>query len=131
MDFSDFGLPSTYGESLYGLIRILDMMVAACWRAGAEIAMIEIADGLLQRETQMLLESEDLRRRVRGVVVAGACSTSLLFATQYLAQLGHELLGGLRSHYEFTTLCPGSYLIEAPSSWLHLEGVLAVWLKSS
>jgi hypothetical protein len=69
----------------------MDLMGSACGRAGAEIAMIEIADGLLQPETRMLLESAEIRRRVRGVVVAGACSSSLLFATEYLLKLGHEV----------------------------------------
>jgi hypothetical protein len=90
-DFSDYGFPSTYGESLEDLIQLMDQMGAACGRAGAEIAMIEVADGLLQPETQMLLESDEVRRRVRGVVVAGACSSSLLFATEYLRKLGHEV----------------------------------------
>jgi hypothetical protein len=90
-DFSDYGFPSTYGESLDDLIRLMDLMGAACSRAGAEIAMVEIADGFLQPETQMLLESDEIRRRVRGVVVAGACSSSLLFATEYLQENGHEV----------------------------------------
>jgi|SRR5580658_328003 hypothetical protein len=90
-DFSDYGFPSTYGESVDDLIRLMDLMGAACGRAGAEIAMIEIADGLLQPETQKLLESDEVRRRVRGVVVAGECSSSLLFATEYLRKIGHEV----------------------------------------
>jgi hypothetical protein len=90
-DFSDYGFPSTYGESLDDLIRVMDQMGQACGRAGAEIAMIEIADGLLQQETRMLLESDEVRRRVRGVVVAGACSSSLLFATEYLRRVGHDV----------------------------------------
>jgi hypothetical protein len=90
-DFSDYGFPSTYGESLDDLIRLIDLMGAACGRAGAEIAMIEIADGFLQPETQMLLESDEIRRRVKGVVVAAPCSSSLLFATEYLRRLGHEV----------------------------------------
>jgi hypothetical protein len=90
-DFSDYGFPSTYGESLTELVRLMDRMGSACGRAGAEIAMVEVADGFLQPETQMLLESDEVRRRVRGVVVAGACSSSLLFATEYLRKLGHEV----------------------------------------
>jgi hypothetical protein len=90
-DFSDYGFPSTYGESLDELIRLMDQMGSACGRAGAEIAMIEIADGLMQPETRMLLESAEIRRRVRGVVVAATCSSSLLFATEFLGKLGHEV----------------------------------------
>jgi hypothetical protein len=39
----------------------------------------------------MLLESEEIRQRVRGVVVAGTCSSSLLFATDYLHKAGLDV----------------------------------------
>jgi len=89
-DFSDHGFPSTYGESLGELIRLMDVMTDACGRAGAELVVAEIADGFLQPETKMLLECEEIRRRVRGVVVAGACSSSLLFATEFVQKAGLE-----------------------------------------
>jgi len=90
-DFSDYGFPSTYGASLDELVRLLDAMRDACGRAGAEVAVVEIADGFLQPETQMLLESDEIRRRVRGVVAAGACSSSLLFATEFLQKARHDV----------------------------------------
>ena len=90
-DFSDYGFPSTYGEPLEDLIRLMDVMTDACARAGAQLIVAEIADGILQPETQMLLESEEIQRRVRGVVVAGACSSSLLFATEYLQKAGLDI----------------------------------------
>jgi hypothetical protein len=83
-DFSDYGFPSTSGESLEDLIRLMDLMTAACGRAGARIVIMEIADGILQPETLALLESAEVRSRVRGVVVAGLCSASLLYATDFL-----------------------------------------------
>jgi hypothetical protein len=83
-DFSDYGFPSTYGESLAELIQLFDSMVDACAREHCQLVIMEIADGLLQRETQMLLNSEGMKRRVRGVVVSGACSSSALFAVDYL-----------------------------------------------
>jgi hypothetical protein len=90
-DFSDYGFPSTYRESLEEMIRLLDAMTDACGRAGADVVVVEIADGFLQPETEMLLESEEIRRRVRGVVVAGACSSSLLFASEFVSKHGLEV----------------------------------------
>jgi hypothetical protein len=52
---------------------------------------MEIADGFLQRETQMLLDSEDFRRRVRGVVLAASCSGSALSAADYIQKAGLEV----------------------------------------
>jgi hypothetical protein len=90
-DFSDYGFPSTYGEPLGELIRLMDVITDAGVRAGAQLVVAEIADGCLQPETQMLLESEEIRRRVRGVVVAGACSSSLLFATEFVQKAGLDV----------------------------------------
>jgi hypothetical protein len=66
-------------------------MMDACARAGARLMVVEIADGVLQPETQMLLESEEIRERVRGVVVAGNCAASLLFATEYVRNAGLDV----------------------------------------
>ena len=90
-DFSDHGFPSTFGEPLGELIRLLDVMTEACGRAGAAVVICEIADGFLQPETQMILESPEIQRRVRGVIVAGACASSLLFAAQYVQSTGLEV----------------------------------------
>lgn len=87
-DFSDYGFPSTYGESLGELIQLMDLITDDCGKAGAEVIVAEIADGFLQPETQMLLECEEIRSRVRGVVVAGACSSSLLFGTEFIERAG-------------------------------------------
>jgi hypothetical protein len=90
-DFSEYGFPSTYGEAAEDLVELLDRMTGACALAGARIAVVEIADGLLQRETRLLLESEEIRRRVRGVVVAGACSSSLLFVVGSVTKNGFNV----------------------------------------
>jgi hypothetical protein len=39
----------------------------------------------------MLLDSEDFRRRVRGVVLAAACSGSALCAADYIQKAGLEV----------------------------------------
>lgn len=90
-DFSDHGFPSTYGASLDELLRLFDSMLNACSLRDAQLVVVEIADGILQRETQLLLGSEDFRRRVSGVVLAGACSTSALYAAEYIQSVGLEV----------------------------------------
>src|SRR5215467_11031132 len=52
---------------------------------------MEVADGFLQRETQLLLGSEEFRSRVRGVVVAAACSGSALCAAESIKSAGFEV----------------------------------------
>jgi hypothetical protein len=96
-DFSDYGFPSTYGTSLADLIGLFDGMLEACAAKGAQLVVMEIADGVLQRETGMVLESDEIRCRVRGLILAAACSGSALFAADYLEKLGLEVwaLSGL------------------------------------
>jgi hypothetical protein len=90
-DFSDYGFPSTYGAAIPELTALFDCMVEASNRLQSDIIVMEIADGFLQRETRMLLDSEDFRRRVRGVIVAAPCPGSALCATDYIEKAGLEV----------------------------------------
>jgi len=90
-DFSECGWPSTSGATPAELLQILYMMLEACRRKGADVVVMEIADGFLQRETQLLLHSEPLRGLTRGVVLSGACSGSALAAAEYLKGAGFDV----------------------------------------
>ena len=71
LDFVDGGYPSTYlcgHDDLVGLHRLLLNHAAA---QSANYAVIEIADGLLQRETSMLLQSSIFTNTVDSWVFAG------------------------------------------------------------
>jgi hypothetical protein len=87
-DFSDYGFPSTYGATVAELVRLFECMVAACAEKGARIVVMEIADGILQRETAMVLECRELRSRIRGLLLAAGCSSSALFAADSLEKSG-------------------------------------------
>ena len=77
-DFSDYGFPSTYlapREELLGLFRA---MLADAARAEPDVVVMEVADGVLQRETAMLLHDADVQRAVGAVVLSAACALSAL-----------------------------------------------------
>jgi hypothetical protein len=57
LDFGDGGLPSTYLCSLDELLDLYRLLTAHAAAQGAEWIVVEIADGLLQRETAALLQS--------------------------------------------------------------------------
>jgi hypothetical protein len=90
-DFSDYGFPSTYGASGAELVRLFDCMLEACAAKGAQIVVMEVADGVLQRETGMVLECQEIRSRVRGVLLSAGCSGSALFAADSVEKLGLEV----------------------------------------
>jgi hypothetical protein len=64
LDFVDGGYPSTYLCSLRELLDLHRTLLSQATLHGAEWVVIEIADGLLQRETAALLDSPEFRRTV-------------------------------------------------------------------
>jgi hypothetical protein len=56
LDFVDGGFPSTYLSTLEELVNLYDLLISRAAAAGASWAVVEIADGLLQRETAALLQ---------------------------------------------------------------------------
>jgi len=70
LDFVDGGYPSTYLCSLDELLQLHETLVAHAAAAGADWVVIEIADGLLQRETSALLQSAAFRDTVDAWVFA-------------------------------------------------------------
>jgi len=91
-DFSDYGFPSTYLAEPEELLELFQRMTADAARVRPDIVVMELADGLLQRETKLLLEHEAIRRRVAGVVLAAPCAASALFALAQLASQGHRVV---------------------------------------
>jgi hypothetical protein len=84
-DFLDFGMPSTFGyplERLAFTMLAIRNTLAAC---GADVVVLEIADGLLMPETSGLLEQ-----------LGGVADTVVLAAVDALsARSGVEILRGL------------------------------------
>lgn len=67
-DFSYLGYPSTYlldRAELLGIFNKLDLKYA---NSPKNFWVVEIADGLLQRETAMLLQSEEVRSRIHRLI---------------------------------------------------------------
>jgi len=55
LDFVDGGFPSTYLSTLDELLQLYDLLISRVAAQGASWVVVEIADGLLQRETAALL----------------------------------------------------------------------------
>lgn len=70
LDFVDAGFPATYLCSLDELLDIYDILVSQAAAHGADWAVIEIADGLFQRETAALLQSPRFTATVNAWMLA-------------------------------------------------------------
>ena len=69
-DFTDAGMASTYRQPPERIEQGLADLLAHAAAQGAEIAVVELADGVLQEETARLLRSPRLRRVMAGVLFA-------------------------------------------------------------
>jgi hypothetical protein len=92
-DFSSYGFPSTYLAAKHEIIGLFHTMLTDINRANPDVVIMEVADGMLQRETAMLLEDAGVKRSLLGVLLAATCAPSALFSVAQMERLGHELIG--------------------------------------
>lgn len=85
LDFTDAGLPSTYLAELSELESVLKTLVAQMGTEGAEGLVIEVADGVFQRETSALLRSSSFASLVGGIVFAARDSMGASAGVHWLS----------------------------------------------
>ncbi|MDG6999161.1 MAG: hypothetical protein JRN15_08615 [Nitrososphaerota archaeon] len=90
-DFSDYGFPSTYLSSKKELIDLFNTLIADAERSDPDVIVMEIADGIVQRETTMILEDPSFRRMVSKIVLAAESSLSGLYAVDVIEKMGYEV----------------------------------------
>ena len=88
IDFTDAGHASTFGVAEDELGRITQTLLARLAEAQADIAVVEIADGLLQQETARLVERGHRNGWFDGFVFAAGDAMGAAFGCQWLAQRG-------------------------------------------
>lgn len=90
-DFVDCGYPSTYLLSLPELKRIHRTVLSRLMQREPDVVVLEVADGLFQRETRMLLTDPEFRGSVDHVVFAGVDSLSAESGARHLASWGYKV----------------------------------------
>ncbi|WP_298287524.1 DUF1611 domain-containing protein [Novosphingobium sp.] len=88
IDFTDAGHASTFCVDSDGLADICTGLLDKLARSGADIAVVEIADGLLQPETAALVEMAQAQGWFDGFVFAAADAMGSAFGANWLAQRG-------------------------------------------
>lgn len=92
-DFSDYGFPSTYLSKRPELIGLFYAMMADAARSKPDVVVMEIADGVLQRETRMLLQAPEIKTNTLGVMLTATCAGSALFGASKIESYGHRVIG--------------------------------------
>jgi hypothetical protein len=84
LDFTDVGMPSTYLVDLEEVENALVSLVNHVATHGVDAMVLEIADGVLQRETAALLESRKFSSLVGGIVLAARDSMGAVAGVESL-----------------------------------------------
>lgn len=92
VDFSDYGFPSTYLAEKDELLDLFHTLLAKLEKARTDVIIMEIADGLIQRETAMLLADPLIRQAARGVILSADSSLAALSGVERVQRLGYPLL---------------------------------------
>ena len=92
LDFTDAGHVSTYKVPVPELCRVAESLVTTIAAAGCDVIVLEIADGVFQRETAGLLCSPSLQRLVDGFLLAVTDSMSAAAGVSWLERQRLPLL---------------------------------------
>ncbi len=92
MDFTDCGHASTAGLELDALLEVLHTVQAQMHAQAVDVLVLEVADGLLQRETAMLLRTAAFRQRVDGCLFSSGEALGAVAGVRWLHDAGLPLL---------------------------------------
>lgn len=92
LDFTDMGHASTAGLAIDRLERTVLSLIAHCTESSPDVIVVELADGLFQRETGALLESTNFRQAIDGIVFASGDAMGAVTGKEWLERRGHRVL---------------------------------------
>jgi hypothetical protein len=92
LDFTDVGLASTYRQAMPVIERKFTELVNHLTDSGSGINLVEVADGIYQRETAPLIESKVFRSTIDAVLFAAGDAMGAAAGVAHLRGLGHEVL---------------------------------------
>lgn len=92
MDFSDYGFPSTYQATKEELLKLFSAMISDLGKKDVDVVLLEIADGVLQRETAMLLSEPAVKEAIKGILLTADSAPAALYAVGELKKLGYKII---------------------------------------
>ncbi len=93
IDFSDLGFPSTFMCSTQEIMNLYKQLLAKAYTIKPDYIIVEIADGLLQRETHALIHHPTFKKWADGVLFSAQDSMSAIAGANILKNLGYNLIG--------------------------------------
>ena len=89
-DFIEAGYPSTYMIEKDDILNLYQYLLNQFKNEVFDYIIVEIADGLVQRETEMLLNDSQFMKTIHHVVLSTADSLSAFWGIEYLTKLGFK-----------------------------------------
>lgn len=93
IDFSDLGFPSTYMCSSEEILALFEQLLSQVKAIRPDYIIVEVADGLLQRETNALIRNARFNKLVAGVIFSSSDSISAISGANMLLSLGYNVIG--------------------------------------
>lgn len=87
-DFTDAGMATTYRQPLERILRGLDTLLGHAAAAGCGVAVVELADGVFQRETAAIIGDPVLQRGFDGFMMAAGDALSVVGGAAVLGGMG-------------------------------------------
>lgn len=89
-DFTDAGMPTTFRMPMQRIERGFHALVGQAAARGAEIVVVEIADGVFQGETAAILKDSAIVNRMDGILFATSDALGAVGGVSTLARYGHR-----------------------------------------
>lgn len=89
-DFTDAGMPTTFRMPIERIERGFHALVGNAAKDGAEIVVVEIADGVFQGETAAILKDSAIVKRMDGILFATSDALGAVGGVSTLARYGHR-----------------------------------------
>lgn len=93
VDFTDAGFASTFRVSVEEIEGVLTTLVGHLMKSGADVIVVEVADGVLQPETAALLESETFASIVGGILFTARDAMGAVAGVEWLNQRELPVVG--------------------------------------
>ncbi|MCB1950269.1 DUF1611 domain-containing protein [Nitrosomonas sp.] len=93
LDFIDAGYPSTYQITNSQLESTFKLLMNHLEAAGVDIIVLEIADGIFQKETRSLCCSQTFSENIDGVIFAAGDALGAVYGSKWLCEQGLKVAG--------------------------------------
>jgi hypothetical protein len=88
LDFGDAGMPSTYLASTQQIEEVFVTLIRHLYRSAVNVVVLEVADGIFQRETAILLGSPKFARSVDSIILAAGDAMGSSAGVQWMQKRG-------------------------------------------